>query len=94
MKFITYVVILRQHKIVRKQSTHKFHSPDYVLSCPCKKETPKTSKPLRERDNHTDSSITQVMQEEADQVIPLLPTWNNLGSNISRIVNRRHMPND
>jgi hypothetical protein len=39
------------------------------------------------------SSITQVMQE-ADQVIPLLPTWNNLGANISRSVNRRHMPND
>jgi hypothetical protein len=40
------------------------------------------------------SSITQVMQEEADQVIPLLTTWNNLCTNISRIVNRRHIPND
>jgi hypothetical protein len=34
------------------------------------------------------------MQEEADQVIPLLPTWNNLGANISRIFNRRYMAND
>jgi hypothetical protein len=53
-----------------------------------------TSKPLREGDNQTDSSITQVMQEEADQVIPLLPTWKNIGANISRIVNRKHMPDD
>jgi hypothetical protein len=54
---------------------------------------PRTSKPLREGDNQTDGSITKVMQEEVDQVIPLLRTWNNLGANISRIVNRRHMPN-
>jgi hypothetical protein len=67
---------------------------DYVFRCPCNKETPKTRKPLREGDNHTDSSITQFMQEEADQVILLLLTWNNLGANISRIVNIRHMPND
>jgi hypothetical protein len=85
---------MRQKKIGRKQSTYKLHSSDYVLSCPCNKETPKTSKPLREGDNQTDSPITQVMQEEANQVIPILPTWNNLGANISRIVNRRHMPND
>jgi hypothetical protein len=39
-------------------------------------------------------SITQVIQEEADQVLPLLPTWNNLGANISRIVSRRHMSNN
>jgi hypothetical protein len=39
------------------------------------------------------SSITQVMQEEADQVIPLLTPWHNLCTNISRIVNRKHMPN-
>jgi hypothetical protein len=47
--------------------------------------------------NQTDSSITQVMQEEEeeeDKVIPRLPTWNNIGSNISRIFNRRHLPND
>jgi hypothetical protein len=71
----------------RKQSTRKFHSSDYVFSCRCNKETPKTIKPLKEGDNQTDSSITQIMQEEADQVIPLLPTWNNLGANIIRIVN-------
>jgi hypothetical protein len=85
---------MRQHKIGRKQSTCKLHSSCYVLSCPCNKETPNTRKPLIEEDNQTDSSITQVMQEETDQVIPLLPTWNNLGANISRIVNRRHMTND
>jgi hypothetical protein len=85
---------MRQQKIGRKQSTYKFHSSDYVFSCPCNKETPNTSKPLKKGDNQTDSSITQVMQEEADQVIPLLSTWNNIGSNTSGIVNRRHMPND
>jgi hypothetical protein len=50
----TYVVILRQQKIGRKQSTYKFHHSDYVLSCPCNKETPKTSEPLREGGNHTE----------------------------------------
>jgi hypothetical protein len=45
---------------------------DYVISCPCNNETPKTSKPLKQGDNQTDSSITQVMQEEADQVISFL----------------------
>jgi hypothetical protein len=60
----------------------------------------KTRKPrrpanlFREEDNQTDSSITQVMQEEADQVIPLLSTWHNISDNISRIVNRGHMPNN
>jgi hypothetical protein len=43
--------------------------------------------------NHSDSSITQVMQDETDQVTLFLPTWHNLGGNISRIVNRRHMNN-
>jgi hypothetical protein len=80
---------VRQQKIGRKQSTCKFHSYDYVLSFPCNKETPKYRKPLREGDNQTDSSITQDVKEEADQVIPLLSTWNNRGANISRIV-----PND
>jgi hypothetical protein len=32
----------------------QFKLSDYVLSCPCNKETPKTSKPLREGDNHTE----------------------------------------
>jgi hypothetical protein len=85
---------MRQKKIERKQSTCKFHSSDYVLSCPCSKETPKTSKPLREGDNQTDISIPQVMQEEVNQVIPLLPTCNNLGEIIISIVNIRHMSND
>jgi hypothetical protein len=49
---------------------------------------------FREEDNQTDSSITQVVQEEADQVIPFMPTWHNLSANISRILNRRHMPNN
>jgi hypothetical protein len=59
--------------------------------------TRKLSRPahlFREEDNQTDSSITQVMQEEADQVIPRLPNWHNLSANIIRIVirivNRRH----
>jgi hypothetical protein len=59
-------------------------------------ETSKTPGPtnlFREEDNQTDNSITQVMQEDTDQVIPLLPTWHNLSANIIRIVNRRHMPN-
>jgi hypothetical protein len=57
------------------------------------REPPRPANIFREEYNQTDSSITQVMQKEADQVIPLLPTWHNLGENISRIVNRRHMPN-
>jgi hypothetical protein len=74
---------------------HAYSTPsDYVFSFPCNKETPKTSKPVIEGDNQTDSSITQFMQEETYQVIPLLATWHNLGANISRIFNRRHMPND
>jgi hypothetical protein len=76
-----------------KEHTHSTTS-DYVFSCPCNKETPKTRKALKEGDNQTDSSITQVMQEEMDQVIPFLPTQHNLGANISRIVNRRHTAND
>jgi hypothetical protein len=67
---------------------------DYLFSFPCNKETPRTSKPLREGDNHKENSSIQVTQEDANQTIPLLPTWNNLGANIIRIVNRRHMPND
>jgi hypothetical protein len=55
---------------------------------------PRPANLFREEDHQTDSSITQVTQEEADQVIPLLPTWRNLPANISRIVIRRHMPND
>jgi hypothetical protein len=53
---------------------------------------PRAANLFREEDNHTDSSITQVVHEDADQVIPLLPTWHNLSANISRIFNRRHMP--
>jgi hypothetical protein len=32
----------------------QFKPSDYVLSCPCNKETPKTSKPIREGDNQTE----------------------------------------
>jgi hypothetical protein len=49
---------------------------------------------FREEDNNTDNSITQVMQEEVDQVVLLLTTWTNLSANFNRIFNRRHMPND
>jgi hypothetical protein len=34
------------------------------------------------------------MQEDADQVVLFLTTWNNPSANISRIVNRRHIPNN
>jgi hypothetical protein len=60
----------------------------------------KTRKPpgpenlFREEDNQTNNSITQVMEEETNQVVPLLPTWHNLSAKISRIVDRRHMPNN
>jgi hypothetical protein len=58
------------------------------------RKPPGHTKFFREEDNHKDTSITQVMQEDTDQMVLLLPTWHNLGANISRIVNRRHMPND
>jgi hypothetical protein len=58
------------------------------------RKPPRPANLFREEDNHKDNSITQVMQEEADQVIPFLPTWHNLSANTSRIVNRRHMPNN
>jgi hypothetical protein len=58
------------------------------------RKPPRPANLFREEDNQTDSSITQVMQEEADQVIPLLLTWHNRSANISRIFNRRHMPNN
>jgi hypothetical protein len=64
------------------------------LAAHATRKPPRPKNVCREEDYQTDSSITQVMQEEADQMVPLLPTWNNIGANISRIVNRRHMPND
>jgi hypothetical protein len=42
---------------------------------------------FREEDNQTDSSITQVMQEDTDQVITFLPTGHNISENISKIFN-------
>jgi hypothetical protein len=32
----------------------QFKPSNYVFSCPCNKETPRTSKPLREGDNQTE----------------------------------------
>jgi hypothetical protein len=88
------MLLFRDNIILAGNKSHAHYTPsDYVFSCPCNKKTPKTSKPLREGDNQTDSSTTQVMQEETDQVIPFLPTRHNLGENIIRIVNRRHMAN-
>jgi hypothetical protein len=58
------------------------------------RKPPRPANLLREEDNQAYSSITQVVQEEVDQVIPLLPTWHNLSANISRSVNRRHMSNN
>jgi hypothetical protein len=59
-----------------------------------KRKPPIPANLFRDEDNQTDSSIIQVMQEEADQVIPLPPTWHNLSKKISRIVNIRHMTNN
>jgi hypothetical protein len=49
---------------------------------------------FREEDNHIGKSITQIMQEKTDQMVLILPTWHNLGADFSRVVLRRHMPND
>jgi hypothetical protein len=89
-----YVVILRQQKIGRKQSSH---NPSHLITYLVAHATRKPPGPanLLERGIiRQNSSITQVMQEEANQVIPLLTTRHNLCTNISRIVNIRHMPND
>jgi hypothetical protein len=72
---------------------HPLHLIMYVVAHATRKP-PIPENLFREEDNQTDSSITQVLQEEEDQVISLLPTWHNLIENIIRIVNRRHMPND
>jgi hypothetical protein len=44
------------------------------------RKPPRPANLFREGYNQTDSSIAQVMQEEeeANQVIQLLPTWHNL----------------
>jgi hypothetical protein len=63
------------------------------LGVHAKRKPPEPTNLFREEDNQTEHSITQVMQEEADQVIPLLPTWYKLSANIRRIFSRRHMPN-
>jgi hypothetical protein len=76
-----------------KQSTRiPFHLIIYLVAHVTRKP-PRPENLFREEDNQIDISITQVMQEEADQVITFLPTWHNLSANISRIVNRIHMPN-
>jgi hypothetical protein len=59
-----------------------------------KSKPPRPANLFREEDNQTYSSITQVMQEEVEQVIPLLPTWHNPSASINSIVNRRQMPNN
>jgi hypothetical protein len=41
----------------------------YVLSCPCNKENPKTSKPLREGDNQTDSLMNFIYTSAINHVI-------------------------
>jgi hypothetical protein len=86
---------VRQWKIDRRTKHTKipFHLIMYLVAHATRK-TPGPTRLFREEDNQTYNSITQVMQDEADQVVLLLPTWHNLNANISRIVNRRHMPND
>jgi hypothetical protein len=86
---------MRQQKIDRR--TKHTHVPLHMIVYLVAHATRKPLRPanlIREEDNQTYSSITQVVQEEADQVIPLLPTYHNLSANISRIVNRGHMPNN
>jgi hypothetical protein len=58
------------------------------------RKPPGPTKLFRKEDTQTDNSITQIMQEKADQMVPLLPTWYNLSANVSRIVNRRHTANE
>jgi hypothetical protein len=58
------------------------------------RKPPRPANLFREEDKQTDNSITQVMHEEMDQVIPRLPTWHILSANISRIVNKGHVPNN
>jgi hypothetical protein len=78
----------------RKKHTHiPLHLIMYLVDHATRKP-PRPANLFREEDNQTDNSITQVMQEEEDKVIPLLYTWYKLSANISRIVNRRNMPNN
>jgi hypothetical protein len=86
---------MRQQKIGRKtkHTNIPFHLIMYLVDHAARKP-PRPENVFRDENNQTDSSITQVMQEEMDQVISLLPTWHNLSANISRIVIRRHMPNN
>jgi hypothetical protein len=45
------------------------------------------------RNTTSRNSTTKAMQDDANQVIVLLFTQHNLGVNICRVSNRRHMPN-
>jgi hypothetical protein len=88
------LLFLENRILTGEQSTHiPLHLIMYLVAHATRKP-PRTENLFIEEDNQTDSSITQFMQEEADQVITLLPTWHNFSANISRIVNRRHMPNN
>jgi hypothetical protein len=88
-----YVVILRQQKIDREtKHTHiLFHLIMYLVAHATRKP-PRPATLFREEDNQTDSSITQFMQKEVDQVIPFLPTWHNLSAHISSIVKEGTSP--
>jgi hypothetical protein len=81
-------------RLTGKQSTHiPFHLIIYLVAHATMEPKGPTTL-FREEDNQKDNSITQVMQEEVDQMFPLLSTWHNLSANVSRIVNRGNMPND
>jgi hypothetical protein len=58
------------------------------------KKPPGTTNLISEEDNQTDNSITQIIKEKLDKKVLLLSTRHNLSANFSRIVNRRHIPND
>jgi hypothetical protein len=75
-----------------KKITHiRLHLIMYLVAH-AQSKPPGPTNLFREEDNYTYNLTTQVMQEEVDQVVPFLPTRNNLSENISSIVNRRHIP--
>jgi hypothetical protein len=84
--------IVRQHKIDRKQQTRIHLIISLVSHATRNPHGPADL--FGEDDNQKGKSITKIMQEKTHTMVPLLPTRHNLGAYISRIVNRRHMPND
>jgi hypothetical protein len=59
----------------------KINANYYYLVADATGKSPGPTNLFREEDNHTDNSITQVMEEKADQMVPLLPNLHNLNNN-------------